>query len=152
MPQILDIYPGTIVNLVFCLYDGVLQEATRLGLLTIDYLLTRCLSRRGWDQNTAYHQLTKWANGTNQLRASLDQNETRAMFLSSLLWGALLWPIKNNPICGRTARQQKTKASTKNCWIGHDPLPRQISNISWLGAAAPRHQKYHCFCLPLQLL
>ena len=83
MPQILDIYPGTMVNLVFCLYHG-LQAAARLGLLTIDYPLTRCLSRKEWDQNTAYHQLTTWANGTNQLRASLDQNETRAMFLSSL--------------------------------------------------------------------
>ena len=84
MPQILDIYPGTIVNLVFCLYHGVLQAATRLCLLSSDYLLTRCLSRKGWDQNTAYHQLTTWANGTNHLRASLDQNATRAMFLSSL--------------------------------------------------------------------
>ena len=60
----------------FRLYYG-LQAATRLGLLTINYLLTRCLSRKGWD-------LTTCANGTNQLRAGLDQNETRAMFLSSL--------------------------------------------------------------------
>ena len=66
------------------LYDGVIQAVTRLGLLTIDYPLTRCLSRKRWDQNTAFYQLTTWANGTNQLRASLDQNEKRAMFLSSL--------------------------------------------------------------------
>ena len=34
--------------------------------------------------NTSYHQLTTVAYETNQLRANLDQNETRAMFLFSL--------------------------------------------------------------------
>ena len=119
-------------NLVFCLHQG-LQAATRLGLLTIDYFLTRCLSKKGCCQNTA-----NGANGANQLRASLDQNETRAMFC--LLWEALLWSIKNNPVCGRTARQQKTKAPTQNCYIVQDPLPPEISNTLWLGAGAPRHQ------------
>ena len=37
------------------------------------------------DYNTAYHQLTTWANGTKQLGAGLDQNETSAMFLSHLV-------------------------------------------------------------------
>ena len=50
----------------------------------VTWFLRRCLSRKGWDQNTSYHQLTTWANGTNQPCAGLDQNETRVMFLSSL--------------------------------------------------------------------
>ena len=79
---------------VFSTYNT--WAATRLGLLTIDYFLTRCLSRRGWDQNTVYHQLTTWVNGTNYLRASLRENEIHAMFLSSLGNRVLLWPIKNN--------------------------------------------------------
>ena len=121
MPQILDIYHYS--GLVFCLQQ---RAAPLLGLLTTDYFLTRCLSRRGWDQHKAYHQLTTWANGTKKLRAILDENETRAMFLSSLGSSVM---ANHNPVCGRTARQQKTKAATQNFCIGQDPLPPEISNI-----------------------
>ena len=120
MPQILDI------TIVAWFSACNMRAATRLRLLTIDYFLTRCLSRRGWDQHKACHQLTTWANGTNQLRAILDENETRAMFLSSP--GSSIM-ANHNSVCGRTARQQKTKAATQNFCIGQDPLPREISNI-----------------------
>ena len=119
MPQILDIYPGTIVNLVSaCTMVCSRQQFVWacLQLRSIDYLLTRCLSKEGWDQITAYHQLITWTNGTNQLRASLDQNETRAMFCP--LWGALLWPIKNNPVCGEQRDGKKPKLQPKIAGLG----------------------------------
>ena len=107
-----------------------------LGLLTIDYFLTRCLSRRGWEQNTAYYQLTTWANGTNQLRASLDENETRAMFC--LLWGALLWPIKNYPVCGQQRDSKKPKLPPKIAALGktHCLEKSRIYDGSGLGLLA----------------
>ena len=68
-------------NLVSACTRVHVQAETRLQLIRF---LRRCLSRKGWDQNTSYHQLTTWANGTNQPCAGLDQNETRVMFLFSL--------------------------------------------------------------------
>ena len=119
-------------NLVFYLHQG-LQAATRLGLLTIVYFLTRCLSRKGCGQI----QLMDPMEPTNCVPVSIRMKHVQCF---CLLWEALLWPIKNNPVCGRTARQQKSKAPTQNCYIRQDPLPPEISNILWLWAGAPRHQ------------
>ena len=90
MPQILDIYPCTIINLVLCLYRHGLQAATHLGLLTIDYLFDKVFLEKGRDQNTAYHQLTTW---TNCVPVSIRIKHVQCFCR------ALLWPIKNNPVC-----------------------------------------------------
>ena len=53
------------------------------------------------------------------------------MFLSFL--GALLWQIKNNPVCGRRARQQKTIAATQNCCTGQawPTINQTATNVSF---------------------
>ena len=48
----------TFITIVTWFSAGTMQATTRLGLLTIDYSLTK----EEWDQHTAYHQLTTWAN------------------------------------------------------------------------------------------
>ena len=41
--------------------------------------------KTGYENTVYHHQLSRCTNRTNQLRASLDQNETDAMFVSSLV-------------------------------------------------------------------
>ena len=111
--------------------------ATRLGLLTIDYFMIRCLSRRGWDQHTAYHQSLPYEpmEPTNCVPFSMKIKHVQSF---CILWGALLWPIKNNPVCGRTARQQKPELQPKIAALGKTHyLERSQCMMAWGWCPSP---------------